>query len=328
MRSKRFAGSFLILSLFITPVFAASATQYSDLFAFGDSLSDTGNAFIAAGQPPTGSNYAPGRFTDGPNTTPATTGPLGVWVEQLAAKLSLADPQPFLAGGTNYAVGGAMTGSSNVQDIDNQVSAFIAGHLLGASPTALYTFWGGANDFFNNTSTPAAGVADNLYANIQALAGKGAKNFLWVNLPPLGLTPRGGSNSATLEQEVLAFNGEWAVDIAKLQGQGISVTGVDVFTLFQQLVQNPGAYGFTNIKDPAQGLSGVDPNTYLFWDAQHPTTAGHAAIADLAYSDLTASPVPEPMSLAFTALGLGALLVAARVRRSRQSADSRSRSSL
>jgi outer membrane lipase/esterase len=298
------------------------------VFAFGDSLSDTGNASIATGGAVPGPNYAPGRFTDGPNTTPATTGPIGLWVEQLASKLGAADPQPFLNGGTNYAVASAMTGSNGLDGITDQINYFTAQHPLGASSTALYTIWGGANDFFfgNNTPGTAASVADSLYANIQTLAGKGAKDFLWVNLPPLGLTPRGGSNGSTLEQEVSAFNQEWAVDLAKLQGQGVNVVGVDVFSLFLQVAQNPGAYGFTNITDPAQGLTGINPNNYLFWDMEHPTTAGHAAIADLAYSDLTASPVPEPMSLAVTALGLGTLLAVGRVRRHRRNADLRSRS--
>ena len=327
IRFRWLAGSLLVLGSFVPSAFAASVTQHTELFAFGDSLSDTGNVSIATGGQYPGPNYAPGRYTNGANTTPATAGPFGLWVDQLAAKLGVADPQPFLAGGTNYAVASAMTGSNGLYNITDQVNYFLGQNLLGASSTALYTIWGGSNDFFfgNHTPATAASVADSLYANIQTLAGKGAKDFLWVNLPPLGLTPHGVSDGSTLEQEVLAFNQQWAADVAKLQGQGINVTGVDVFSLFLQIAQNPGAYGFTNITDPAQGLSGVNPNNYLFWDMEHPTTAGHALVTDLAYNDLTASPVPEPMSFAFTALGLGALLLAARVRRSRQSADLRSR---
>ena len=68
--------------------------------AFGDSLSDTGNDLIAFGspQPP----YYQGRFSNGPN-----------WIDDLAAKLGVPDPQPSLAGGTNYAYGGATATSVN-----------------------------------------------------------------------------------------------------------------------------------------------------------------------------------------------------------------------
>jgi phospholipase/lecithinase/hemolysin len=327
-RFRLLAVSLLVLGSFVPSAFAASVNQYSQLFAFGDSLSDTGNVSIATGGLFPGPNYAPGRYTNGPNTTPATTGPFGLWVEQLASKLGLTgEPQPFLAGGTNYAFASATTGSNGLYNISDQINTFVLQHPLGASSTALYTIWGGANDLFFGNGTSAASVADNLYANIQTLAGKGAKDFLWVNLPPLGLTPRGMSDGGTLDQEVLAFNQEWTGDIAKLQGQGINVIGVDVFNLFLQIAPNPGAYGFTNVTDPAQGLSGVNPNNYLFWDMEHPTTAVHALVADLAYNDLTASPVPEPMSLAVTALGLCAMLATTRVRRFRQSADLRSRSS-
>src|SRR5262249_22192134 len=67
---------------------AASAAAYSQLIIFGDSLSDTGNAFLGTGQTiPPSPPYFQGHFSNGP-----------VWVERLAEALDL-DASPFLAGG-------------------------------------------------------------------------------------------------------------------------------------------------------------------------------------------------------------------------------------
>src|SRR5690349_5042140 len=130
MRVHLFIGA-LLLGSSLTPGFGASIDQ---IVAFGDSLSDTGNVSIATvGQFP-GDNYAPGRFTNGPNTTPTTNGPLGLWVEQLAARLGVPDPQPYLAlsGGTNYAFASATTGSNGVYNITDQVGTYLLSHPGGA----------------------------------------------------------------------------------------------------------------------------------------------------------------------------------------------------
>src|SRR5205085_1099184 len=112
MRAHLFIGA-LLLGSALPPAFGASIDQ---IVAFGDSLSDTGNITIATlGQFP-GDNYASGRFTNGTDTTPSTSGPLGVWVEQLAGRLGVPDPQPYLAltGGSDYAFASATTGSNGV----------------------------------------------------------------------------------------------------------------------------------------------------------------------------------------------------------------------
>src|ERR1700761_3820742 len=91
------------LACLLAPValFANPMGSVSSLVVFGDSLSDNGNAAIALGGALPG-NYAPNAFTDGPATSPATSGPFGLWVDQLAPKLGVAPATPFLAGGTNY----------------------------------------------------------------------------------------------------------------------------------------------------------------------------------------------------------------------------------
>ncbi|MGA8027505.1 MAG: SGNH/GDSL hydrolase family protein [Bryobacteraceae bacterium] len=299
MRIKLFAVSGLIL---LSPLYAALADSISSidqLVVFGDSLSDNGNATIASHGVYPGPNYAPGRYTDGANTTPATTGPFGLWEEQFAADTHLPDPQPFLAGtgGNNYAFAGADTGSVSPFDVQNQVKTFVGTHPTGAPSAALYTIWAGANDIVAGDNPVTA--ADNLYTSILALSSDGAKYFLWLNLPPLGDTPKGRNSGfgTLLNNETNAFNAEWAVDIGKLQSKGVMVVGVNVDLLFNQIAADPSAYGFTDITDPAQGKVGADPNQYLFWDDFHPTTAGDALVADLALHDFVATPEPASFGL-------------------------------
>jgi outer membrane lipase/esterase len=244
-------ATFLLFAGLILPFNALGSISFNQLVVFGDSLSDNGNAAIALGGVLPG-NYAPNAFTDGPNTNPATVGPFGLWIDQFAALAGVPDPQPFLANqavNTNYAVASAQTGSANTQDISNQILAFSAAHAGIASPSALYIIWGGSNDIYNGTNSGKT-AADNLFANIETLAAEGAKNFLWLNVPQLGNTPRGASNAAALNAQSTAFDAEWAIDIAALNSFGLNVVGVDINAEFNKILANPGASGFTNVTSP------------------------------------------------------------------------------
>lgn len=73
--------------------------------------------------------------------------------------------------------------------------------------------------------------------------------------------------------------------------------------MFQNIIADPGAYGLTNVTDPAY----LDPNYngqgYLFWDTIHPTTEIQAVIGAAAFAT-----VPEPSSLTLVLIAAPLLL--------------------
>ena len=149
---KRLAIAASLAVLIASGASGASATPYTSIYAFGDSLSDVGNAFLATAGTPAAQPvppYADGQFSNGP-----------VWVHTLAAGLGIAPLRPSLAGGTNYAVGGAESGvtpthRAGPNDLPAQLGFYLAAHPT-AVPGALYTLWIGANDLLDGLQ--AAGV--------------------------------------------------------------------------------------------------------------------------------------------------------------------------
>jgi uncharacterized protein (TIGR03437 family) len=294
-----FRTAVLSIPLLLSPL--AAQVPFNEFVVFGDSLSDNGNLYVGTsllGDPtPAPPMYATGEYTDGTNSVPSTTGPLGLWIEQLAQKMGLPVPQPFIknTGGTNYAVAGALTGhnpsyvlgsETEIPWLTDQLNLF-----LKASPTpppnALYVFWGGSNDVLQGVSPTTA--ASNVQANIDTLATAGAKYFLWLDLTPVGETPGNinTANRSALDAGSVAYNTAWssAVTALKTAHPGITILTLDVYGLFEYLTQNPSLYGFANVTSAAQGMN-VNPNTYLFWDDLHPTTVGHDNVASAAYNTI------------------------------------------
>lgn len=296
--------------------------QINQITVFGDSLSDAGNVSIATFGVFPGPGYAtrsvPGiPFAVGYYTNPQSgSGPAGLWVDQLAGKMGVADPVPVLSpfGGSNYAVGSAMTGGALPQDMQNQVLLFLTTHLGSASASSLYTFWGGADDVFAGANPVTA--ADNIAGQIQSIASAGGKDFLWLNLPGLGAVPDlnsylPGKIAADLASQ--AFDTEWMADVNHLDSLGINVIGVDVNSLFDQILADPAMFGFTNVTTACDATAGCDPNTFLYWDGKHPTTYADSLLATLAYDDAFGSstaPVPEPSSVMLLGAAVLGLAVA------------------
>jgi phospholipase/lecithinase/hemolysin len=281
------------------------------MVVFGDSLSDTGNDLIAltVPRPP----YSNGRFSNGP-----------LWIDQLATKLGVPDPTASLSGGTNYAYGGAETGSgsslisSAIPNMGPQISTYLSGHTPSASQ--LFVVFGGHNNFRVGETNPNVPVTD-IANEITALAAAGAKNFLVSTLMPLGELPEsvGGPNEAALNSLTVQFNSLLTTEVAQLRTSlGLNIYEFDTYSVIGGMLANPSAYGFTNVTQPVYtgdpnyiGVGTIvgNPSQYLFWDSVHPTTGAQTYIANAAYAA-----IPEPSTLILTALGASALVACRRCR--------------
>jgi len=304
-----------LLATFASAGALAQQKDYSSIVVFGDSLSDTGNvahlteSLYGIRIPGPLVNYTDGRFTDGFDTIPAAQKYFGNWVEQFAA--SLPDKPAIkdsLDGGTNYAYGFATTGSGTstlafgstnsfpvqVENIGQQITDYLSTHPKIDRHT-LFIVWGGAVDILYATSPKdVVAAAFHQVLNIQRLIDAGATQFLIVNVPPLGLTPRlNGSPSTALTATAgsALFNSYLATGVAVLRDfywfRGLKVYQLDAFRLLNSIVASPPAFGLTNANAPAQGQFLVDPDLYLFWDDLHPTTRGHNILAGTATGLLT-----------------------------------------
>jgi phospholipase/lecithinase/hemolysin len=313
-------GTLLLAAAACWPACTANASSFTSIVSFGDSLTDTGNVYVGTSGALPGSGYAVYNGF-GIYTNPQSGGgPAGLWIDQLAPQLGLSAPLPFLVGGNNYAIGSSFTAGFNgaVPGMDTQVADFLDA-VSGHAPAGdLYTFWGGANDIFNGLNPVTA--ADHVAGEISAVAADGGKTFLWLNLPPLGATPGliGTPFASAANAATLAFDMEWALDLTNLDSAGINVIGVNVGALFNAIHANPSHYGLTDITDACNTTAGCNPNTFLYWDNEHPTTEADSLVANLAYQDLT---TPEPPSVTLVALGAIFTLSLAFIRRRSVNAD-------
>ncbi|MCU0316789.1 MAG: SGNH/GDSL hydrolase family protein [Fimbriimonadaceae bacterium] len=286
---------------------ALSQAQFTSFVSFGDSLSDSGNINnLTFGISP-GAGYFNGRFSNGP-----------VWNERVAASFGLT-AVASTSGGTNYAYGGSLSGAGFTNFIVPNMTPQVNSYLASNTPTAsvLFTVWSGGNDYLNG-STNVGQVVSNISNNITSLYNAGGRHFIVPNLPLLGNIPRniGTVNQGPANVLSAAHNSALSNQISVLRTNlsGIKIYTVDIAGIFEEVRLNPGAFGLTNVSDPALVNGVVVPNEdqYLFFDSIHPTRIGHQLVADAAIRA-----VPEPMTL--TALTLGALALAKR-RRSRKSA--------
>ncbi|KAG6866381.1 hypothetical protein C0993_007542, partial [Termitomyces sp. T159_Od127] len=177
----------------------------------------------------------------------------------------------------NYAYGGATIDATlvapfapTVLSLTDQVNQFLSG--AGTKPAAtpwtsadsLFSIWIGIND-----------IGNSYYLGGDRDANVGARNFLFVNVPPVDrsplMTPQ-GITATSLEASVIAgFNAkllQYAADF-KANNTGVTNYFYDSNAQFSIILDNPTAYGFVD-------NSTIGSNSNDFWiNNLHPTSYAH-----------------------------------------------------
>ena len=297
MRSPR--KSLVASAIMLACTAGPAAAQFSNLYFFGDSLTDAGS--YAPALPP-----GLGRFTTNPDP---------VWAQVLGERYGFTIT-PANQGGTDHAQGGArITGTpgvpaqpptGNALPIATQVAQQVG---AGIDSRALYSLWGGANDIFYQLGLVQAGqitaaqaqanvvtAAQQYVAQVATLQAAGARNIVVFNLPDIGKTPGFAGNAAQLTAISNLYNSTVQSGLDALGG---NVIRVDVTALLNDVTANPGRYGFANTTGTAcvgvpsalvcgpENRVAPDANrTYVFADGVHPTGAAHVVIAGTVVSML------------------------------------------
>ena len=208
----------------------ALAPNYDAIYVFGDSYCDVGNIFLATGGAEPPAPYYAGRFSNGP-----------IWIEHVAGAYKL-PMLPSLAGGTDYAFGGAWVTApqsipgGTIPSVPQQVELYLSQHGGKADPKALYILEGGGNDILDATGGSADALGFNIAVGIAKseliLRQAGAQHFVIPNLFDVGLLPAGQANAAFDHAAVVAANKYLNILLAlEVHLEGIHILRLDVNSL-------------------------------------------------------------------------------------------------
>ncbi|KAJ7595235.1 hypothetical protein C8J56DRAFT_774920 [Mycena floridula] len=260
-----------------------SATAKAYWFSFGDSYTQTGfvlNSTLPAVGNPLGNPPYPGfTATGGPN-----------WIDFMTTT-----DNTSLTFTYNLAYGGATIDATlvtpfepTVLSLTDQVNQFLTSLASKPASTpwtsanALFSVWIGVNDIGNSyyMSGDRAAFSDTLlnayFALMQKLYNVGARNFLFLNVPPIDRSPlmlAQGTAATSLEASVIAgFNTKLTAKVAafKAANSGVTTFIYDSNAEFTTILNNPTAFGFKDATSFGDG-------TGIFWgNNYHPSSAVHS----------------------------------------------------
>ena len=272
------------------------AQEYSEIVAFGASLTDVGNVYTASPDvigfalPVSPPSYQ-GRFSNGP-----------VWIDFLADHLGVNRTTASLNGGTNYAYAGGGTGlipnplrDLGVLDVNEQIEIYLSEKQPTGDELFVVPAWISLNEFSDEipeTPTPTA-VANQFGQLIQDLADAGARSFL---IPHGMYTPR---QSVTEAERMTPFN---VTLIDELNGireanPNVSIHDFELQAFIDGIHADTSSIGVRTASGQACNDCVIDnpnptnfsqmPNEFMYWDrGTHFTTPAQSELGRIAYQAL------------------------------------------
>ncbi|MFN3727106.1 MAG: autotransporter domain-containing protein [Allosphingosinicella sp.] len=291
--SSRLLATTAILLGGVSMAAPAQAQRVDRIIAFGDSYADDGNFFELTGIPRPAA-YANGRFSNGTNFVDTMSLLLGAPVD-------------------NFAIGGAFTGSGNINGIPGlgfqlEYQSFLAGGGPAAFPRVPGTFDPndllvisiGGNDarayrLGGGTVAGAAAAAAprvvEATTGLTALVNAGARNITFLagdvgRLPEAVGQPSAPAGTAFSS----AFNQGMRTSLANFANQGVIVNYLDLNLIGDRVQANPGAYGLQSAgaATAADVAAGRADNFLFYADNVHLTSAGFAIVGAYAVRQLEA----------------------------------------
>lgn len=302
-----------IVAIFLICIFSGSiyllnkekvSEKFTQVFAFGDSYSDSGEAkkitaqiMASTNRPeeaylkPSDELYWEGRYSNGQTA-----------VEVLAENLDV----PLV----NYATGGATTGEENYSEwMDHLGNTGVLGQIEKfenslkegkADPDALYFIFASANDYFlfmdyslpGTVENVADKAVDNINNAIKRLSTLGAEKFFVVNSSDLSLVPYEITTNRTESAEVFTkdMNKKLPESIKELEkNSDIKIMMFDLPTISDNIIKNSSKYGLVELDKEAQTTYpeakpvSDNPEQYYFWDEWHYTSTVHKILGEKMY---------------------------------------------
>jgi len=271
------------------------------LMAFGDSYTTDGfNISAGVGSPVPGFTSS-----NGPN-----------WVQALGSTFNVANTKVF-----DLASGGATIDAAlvppfqptvlSIVDQVTQFNQFLAQKPAGAqwsSDNALFAFWIGINDVGNSfgwigTNVTSPGIfysklMSRLTTQIESLYQHGARNFVFLTVPPTNRAPlwlQQGSTVATKNKDLVSlFNTQLVSTVRAFQARHRDIQRATVFDtqgVFNTLLDNSQVLGFVNITGWCEAYQNGTPSVatqvlpcapvsnYFWLNSLHPLFTVHSTLA-------------------------------------------------